>query len=113
MKMNIIWMFFMKLCSLSCHQKAERSFFFGKYQCPLCARCSGLLVGYLTGIYMWIYNYRLPLYLNIICIFLMFIDWIIQFKEIKFSTNTRRFITGVLCGIGAMGVLQAIVLLIF
>lgn len=113
MKMNKIWMFFMKLCSLSCHQLAERSFFFGKYQCPLCARCSGLLIGYMIGIFLWICEIQFPLYLNIICIFLMFIDWFIQFKKIKYSTNTRRFITGTLCGIGVMGVLQFVIAAIF
>ena len=27
----------------------ERSFFFGEYQFPLCARCTGVLVGYMLG----------------------------------------------------------------
>ncbi|MCB7430270.1 DUF2085 domain-containing protein, partial [Erysipelatoclostridium ramosum] len=51
----------MHLFSHSCHQKAERSFFIHGYQCPVCARCSGLYIGYGFGILLWMRSITLPL----------------------------------------------------
>jgi uncharacterized membrane protein len=31
---------------------------------------------------------------------IMFLDWLLQYKRIKKSTNRRRFITGLIGGIG-------------
>jgi len=33
-----------------CHRISERSFFIGSYQLPLCARCSGMYLGAVTGL---------------------------------------------------------------
>jgi uncharacterized membrane protein len=34
---------------LICHQRPERSFFFGGHQLPVCARCTGLYIGAALG----------------------------------------------------------------
>ena len=56
-KVFIMHQFFMKIGhTTGCHQMPERSFFWKEYQFPICARCTGLAVGYLIGImlFYWI-----------------------------------------------------------
>ena len=88
----------MEICAkyCGCHQRADRSFFVGKYQFPLCARCTGIAIGhfvaicaapFLTGDY-WIAALALP----------MVADGSIQYVTSYESTNRRRMITGVLYG---------------
>ena len=36
-----------------CHQKPERSFFWGDQQFPVCARCTGLYVSGAIGLFGW------------------------------------------------------------
>lgn len=85
-----------------CHQKAERSFFFRGRQFPLCARCTGILIGYFVGIAVAVItsceNHLWYLLLIIPCI----IDGGIQHIFKIESNNIRRLITGVLAGIGVI-----------
>ena len=37
-----------------CHQRPERSFFWGAHQFPVCARCTGLYVSALLGVIGWV-----------------------------------------------------------
>ena len=85
---------------LGCHQMESRSFAFKGYQFPLCARCTGVLLGEITGIASLLLGLRIPLPLMCGLIAVMGIDWFIQYLEICMSTNPRRFITGTLCGYG-------------
>jgi uncharacterized membrane protein len=39
--------------TLICHQRADRSFHIGGAQMPVCARCTGLYVGALMGVVVW------------------------------------------------------------
>ena len=83
-----------------CHQKPERSFHFKGKQFPLCARCTGILIGYFLGIimacitqcdnYLWL----------LICMVPMIVDGGIQLNFKKESNNFRRLITGILGGVG-------------
>ena len=58
-----IWIKLMKMgAKLGCHQMPERSFFYKGYQFPVCARCTGLMAGYLLGIFVYflkIINWKL------------------------------------------------------
>lgn len=91
-----------------CHQKPERSFHFKGKQFPLCARCTGMLVGYFAGIciavithcqnYLWFLLLLLP----------AIIDGGIQLIFKIESNNTRRFITGFMAGIGVIYTLISI-----
>lgn len=69
---------------------------------PLCARCTGILVGYLAGIILGIFNYRTNIIGAILLIVPTGIDGFGQYMGKWKSTNTRRFITGVLAGIGVI-----------
>ena len=76
-----------------CHQMEERSFKIKGYQFPVCSRCTGILTCQIIGIIIYLLKFRVPLFISIIFLLIMFIDWYIQYKKIKESTNTRRFIT--------------------
>ena len=82
-----------------CHQLPERSFFIKSYQMPVCARCSGVIIGYLLAVPSYI---LFGFHLGISCLgcLCMLIDWSLQTLKIKPSTNQRRLITGVLGGFG-------------
>ena len=82
-----------------CHQMPERSFFFRGKQFPVCARCTGALIGQLIGGVLYFF-FKLPILWCLFFALLMFIDWLIQYLDILPSKNYRRLITGVLCGIG-------------
>lgn len=82
-----------------CHQKPERSFFIKRYQCPICARCLGVWIGYVIGLL----TFKLHTPSFILCVLLMgimLLDWLLQYNEIVISNNYRRLVTGIMCGYG-------------
>ena len=80
-----------------CHQRPDRSFFYKGYQFPMCARCTGVLLGYILAVPCWLLwggNFGL-------CVLLagvMFLDWLVQYMEILESRNWRRLLTGIMGG---------------
>ena len=95
-----IWISMMKIgATIGCHQRADRSFFWKGHQFPICARCTGVLIGYILA--LTAINFFLPDFLmGMIFCCIMFVDWLIQFIKIKESTNVKRLITGILGGFG-------------
>ena len=87
-----------------CHQRKDRSFSWkGKYF-PLCARCTGIHAGYLSMLLFAFEIWKLDFWLSVFLMSLTYIDgWVQAFVGIE-STNTRRFVTGLLSGIGTMSV---------
>lgn len=87
-----------------CHQRPDRSFFFRGHQFPLCARCTGLVIG--TLVYC-IYSYLFPVYytyelfyFGILIQLPYIIDGLTQLFEFRESNNTLRFVTGFIGAIG-------------
>lgn len=83
-------------CS-GCHQMPERSFFWRGYQLPVCARCTGVVIGQMIGMLTYTV-YKMPWGQSSFFLFLMFLDWFLQRMKLLQSTNIRRLITGILCG---------------
>jgi Predicted membrane protein len=104
-KKTKIWLIFMKLGALTCHQMYERSFNYKGYQFPVCARCTGIFVGNIIGVFLYIINIKISIIAGLTLILIMAIDGLIQLFKIKASTNKRRFITGILAGIGYICIL--------
>ena len=80
-----------------CHQLPERSFFFRGMQFPICARCTGIVLGLLLGplpCAFGLYNVCFSLMLASILV----IDGYTQLKGWRKSTNTLRFLSGLLFG---------------
>ncbi len=85
--------------AVGCHQLAERSFFIGGYQFPVCARCTGLPIGWIAALPVFLLL-RPPLFTGLLLLVPMLLDWGLQALGVLPSTNARRLITGVLGGCG-------------
>lgn len=83
--------------SSGCHQSPERSFFYRGKQFPVCARCTGVMIGQIIT-YLTFFCIPPSIRICIIGCAVMFIDWFVQFVGIKKSTNIRRLITGIIGG---------------
>lgn len=94
-----------------CHRMPERSFFIKGYQFPVCARCTGILIGYIIGIIYIIFCNKLGYILELILMLPMLIDGIGQYRGYFVSTNIRRLITGILAGISAICLSRTIIVL--
>ncbi len=88
-----------------CNLRPERAFRIGAFVLPLCARCTGVLLGALanqvtTGIAA---PSPLALKLRVLLMVPIALDWLGQRVGVASSTNGRRVLTGFLCGIGVSG----------
>lgn len=109
---DIIWVKLMQLGYMSgCHQLPERSFNMGDYQFPICARCTGVLIGQLIMLLQILFIIPNLLYC-IIGIFIMFIDWFLQYIKVIPSSNFRRLTTGIAAGYGIIGIYYYIIIFV-
>ena len=87
--------------SAVCHQMAERSFFWGSCQSPLCARCTAIEGGIILGvIFLWLAGRKdgnRPFFLPIA------IDGVGSYLGFWQSNNLLRVLTGALAGYGLPG----------
>lgn len=108
------WAFFMRLGNrCGCHQREDRSFFIGEWQFPICSRCTGILSGQIIGLIIYITGIYIPFWLDFLFLVIMFLDWYIQYKNIKESTNVRRWITGSLAGIAQISIIINCILFVY
>jgi uncharacterized membrane protein len=92
------WMALGKACG--CHQMAERSFFYKGRQFPLCARCTGLVIGeFLLAPILWVFGFDHVL-ISMLLIVPLAIDGSLQYFGFMASNNGRRLSTGLLAGVG-------------
>lgn len=105
-----IWIRLMEWCDKywGCHQIPERSFFFRKYQFPVCARCTGMILGYFLALLSQPFLKTKFILLVLICV-PMALDGIIQYKTNYLSNNPKRLITGTLFGYGFLGIIIQII----
>ena len=87
---------------LGCHQMPERSFSYKGYQFPVCARCTGVIIGEIIAIVLILFRIEVDITIAIGLLLIMGIDWGIQFMKLLQSNNIRRLITGMSGGIGLM-----------
>ncbi len=80
-----------------CHQMPERSFFYKGHQFPVCARCTGVIIGQILGAISFAFFVLPNRAVSFLC-FVMFLDWWLQRVGLLQSANLRRLITGILCG---------------
>ncbi len=80
-----------------CHCKKERSFCFRGVQFPICARCTGELVGIII-FFCFCAWYRPTLGMTVLLMIPLVIDGFLQFFTSYESTNGRRFMTGLFFG---------------
>lgn len=90
--------FFLKIC-FGCHCRADRSFFYKNKQFPICARCTGELIGIIISIPMIILNGVFSIKLTLLMTIPIIIDGFLQLKTKYESNNIKRLITGILFGL--------------
>ncbi len=92
-----------KIQFVDCHRMPERSFFFKGKQFPLCARCTGIYLGYAIFIPI-IFFFKINIWYSLLAIAPTTIDGLTQAYCKRDSNNTLRFLTGILAGLGLAGV---------
>ena len=88
-----------------CHRLQERSFHYKGKPFPICARCTGILIGYIIGILSLIvmdYNILITTMVGPLLIIPLAIDGLGQLYNYWVSNNNRRCLTGILAGVGAI-----------
>lgn len=95
-----------------CHQRYDRSFYVGHYQFPVCARCTGVLIGQILGVTFLLLDFRASVLFSAGLMLITLIDWSVQKIGLYESTNIRRVVTGILGGFGYVNLLFIIVMYI-
>lgn len=91
-----------------CHRKPERSLFWKGKQFPVCARCTGIHIGYLS-LPLFLFNLiSFNIWITIALMLPTIIDGWVQAKYDIESNNARRVITGFLAGLGTMSLTSII-----
>jgi len=97
-----------KIKFISCHRNPSRSFFWNGKQFPICARCTGIHLGYLS-LFLFLFQ---VIYINwifsMILILPTLIDGLTQAYFNRESTNIMRLISGFLAGVGLMSLIHII-----
>ncbi|MCX7878305.1 MAG: DUF2085 domain-containing protein [Ignavibacteria bacterium] len=97
-----------KLEFVFCHRKPERSFFYKGKQFPVCSRCTGFYLGYLS---LPIFAFHLwePAWWIIVLLFIpALIDGLTQAYMNRESNNWLRLITGAMAGVSSMAIASVI-----
>ena len=92
-----------------CHQMATRSFFFKGFQFPLCARCTGILVGEIVACLLLLCNIHIDVFIAVLLICPTVLDGMIQLLGKYESTNFKRLFSGLIAGIGLIFILAHVI----
>ena len=82
-----------------CHCKDERSFHYKGEKFPICARCTGELVGMVVSLFSCFF-FQLPIWGCVLIMIPLVVDGTLQMFTKYESNNRRRFVTGFLFGYG-------------
>ncbi|WP_308160654.1 MULTISPECIES: DUF2085 domain-containing protein [unclassified Bacillus (in: firmicutes)] len=85
---------------IPCHRMKSRSITIKGYTLPLCARCTGILLGYLFFPFLLIAGIHLSLWLGLLLNVPMVLDGWTQKRKYRMSNNVLRVITGIMSGLG-------------
>lgn len=84
-----------------CHCRPDRSFFFRGRQFPVCARCTGMLLGFVLSAALYAVWHPSLLW-GLFLLLPATVDGVVQLKTPYESRNRRRLWTGFLGGYGGM-----------
>lgn len=80
-----------------CHCRPDRSFYFKNKKFPICARCTGELIGMISSPFLF-YFFHPSILINLLLMFPMILDGFIQLLTKYESNNIKRFFSGILFG---------------
>ena len=90
---------------MGCHCRPDRSFHFRDGRpFPICARCTGMLAGFLLAFAVFPF-YRTSPWLLVLMLIPGILDGVIQMRTDYVSNNPRRLWTGLLMGFGMMSLI--------
>ena len=95
-----------------CHCREDRSFYYKGEKFPICARCTGELVGIVVSLFSCFF-FRLSIPVSILILLPMIVDGAVQLKSSYESNNRRRFVTGFLFGYGLFMLLAVTTIMAF
>ncbi|MCB9351470.1 MAG: DUF2085 domain-containing protein [Lewinellaceae bacterium] len=97
-----------RLHFIYCHRKPGRSFFWKGRQFPVCARCTGIHLGYLS-MPLFLFDWaQLGWWWSVALILPTYIDGAVQAVWGWESNNWRRLATGMMAGVGTMSVIAIV-----
>jgi uncharacterized membrane protein len=82
-----------------CHRRKDRSIRISGYTFPLCARCTGLWLGFVMGLLVRVAGLHIPLILAFVLMLPLTVDGLTQLAGYRESNNRLRLLSGVLFGI--------------
>lgn len=82
-----------------CHARPDRSFFFRGKQFPICARCTGELIGMIAGIPIAVICGVPEFQFVVLLMIPMVFDGFLQLLTPYESGNIRRLLTGIVFGV--------------
>lgn len=80
-----------------CHTRSDRSFYINNKKFPICARCTGELIGILFSPLLFIF-FKLDIFINLLLMLPLILDGFIQLLTKYESNNLKRLVTGILFG---------------
>ncbi|MFQ5649727.1 MAG: DUF2085 domain-containing protein [bacterium] len=95
-----------KIEFVACHRMPERSFSLKGRQFPVCARCTGMLLGYLSFPFFLLNFFAASLWIGLLLNLPAYVDGVTQAAEMRQSNNWLRLVTGLMSGIGQMGIVS-------
>lgn len=87
---------------LGCHGEEKKCLHLNGKHLPLCARCTGAIIGHCAAILSsFFFTFNNSIYLITAALLLiMFLDWWMQNNRKWYHSNFTRLITGILGGFG-------------
>jgi uncharacterized membrane protein len=82
-----------------CHRRKDRSIKISRYTFPLCARCTGLWLGFVIGLVFRFEGLHTPLIFTFALMLPLVVDYLTQLVGYRESNNQLRLFTGALFGI--------------
>jgi len=89
-----------KIILCMCHRMEKRSFKINNFVFPLCARCTGQIIGIMLAIILFISGFILPILISFVLMIPMLIDGFTQLFMRRVSKNSIRLITGFMFSFG-------------
>ena len=82
-----------------CHRRKDRSLRISGYTFPLCARCTGLWLGFVLGLLVRVAGLHMPLIFAFVLMLPLTVDGFTQLAGYRESNNPLRLLSGTLFGI--------------
>ncbi len=93
---------------LLCHRRPDRSFFWKGKQFPVCARCTGVHIGYLSYPLFLLQVLSFGFGASLLLLLPALLDGVLQAATPYESHNVTRVVSGVAAGLGVMSVIAII-----